>query len=58
MFGGDGDVVGIDPDSVEGLHAEHVAVAAAVREDACVGDAEGLQVVGDERRGRRVQRQV
>ena len=58
MLGGDGDVVGLDPDTVQGLHAQHVAVAAAVGEDAGVGDAEPLEVVGDEGGGRGVQRQV
>ena len=40
------------------LHAEHVAVGAAVGEDPRVGDAEPLEVVGDQRRRGRLQRQV
>ncbi len=47
---GDGDVVGGDPGAVQGLHAEDVAVGAVVGEDAGVGDAEALEVVGQEGR--------
>ena len=44
MVRGDGDVVGGDPDPVQGLHAQDVAVDVAVGEDAGVGDAEALEV--------------
>jgi hypothetical protein len=55
---GDGNVVGLDSDPVQRLHPQHVAVGAVVGEDARVGDAEALQVVGHEGGGRLLQRQV
>ena len=58
MVRGDGNVVGLDSDPVQGLHAQHVAVGAVVGEDAGVGDPQPLEVVGDQRRRRRLQRQV
>ena len=58
MVGGDGDVVGLDSDPVQRLHPQHVAVGPGVGEDPRVGDAEALQVVGDEGGRRRVERQV
>ena len=56
MFGGDADVIGIDSDAVQRLHAQYVAVAAAVGENAGVRNAEPLEIVGDEGSGRRLQR--
>ena len=50
VVGGDGDVVGLDSDPVQRLHPQHVAVGAAVGEDAGVGDPEPLEVVGEQRR--------
>src|ERR1044072_3434891 len=58
VVGGHGDVVGGDPGPVKGLHAEDVAVGAVVGEDAGVGDAEALQMVGDEGGGGVLQGQV
>ena len=58
MVRGDGNVVGLDSDPVQRLHPQHVAVGVAVGEDAGVGDAEPLEVVGDVGGRRRLQRQV
>ena len=55
---GDGYVVGLDSDPVQRLHPQHVAVGAVVGEDPRVGDAEALEVVGDEGGRRLLQRQV
>jgi hypothetical protein len=55
---GDAYVVGLDSDPVQGLHPQDVAVAVVVGEDPRVGDAQALQVVGDEGGRRLLQRQV
>ena len=52
------DVLGRDPDPVQGLHAKDVAVDVAVGEDAGVGDAEALEVVGDQGGRRVLEREV
>ena len=58
VIGGDREVVGGDAGAVEGLKAEDVAVGAVVGEDAGVGDAETLEVVGDQGGGRLLEGEV
>ena len=58
MLGGNRDVVGCYAGSVEGLHSKHVAIGVGVGEDAGVGDAQALQVVGQEVRCRVLERQI
>jgi len=48
MLGGDDDVVGGDSGWVEALETEDVACGPGIGEDAGVGDAEPLGVIGEE----------